>query len=377
MPESRTQRPTRAPTPAPTSKPASKPAPAAKSAPTNSTPPALSATRNLASNILLGFEVLAFVIGAAQFLAASEAITHTSAAIAAMILLALAASALRLVPQLRRRIGLRTWLEVLALLIAVVTLAIATGGIHSPVLALLLLPLTGAAIALDKWGYAAIAVLAGCAAVLLGMATPDVSIESSTFVVWLIGTSAPALIATTAIAVLVEQMQGAERYIQDISSTDRLTGLLNQRAFEVALAREHRNAERSGRPFCVLMIDVENVKQLNETLGHEAGNKLLIAVAAAVARSIRASDVAARFGGDEFVVLLADTDLSVGATVGSRIRSHVYAGTVSVANRLLRANVHLGLACYPKDKHTIKELLVLADQRMRQDREQNKLPASQ
>jgi len=343
---------------------------------TTQTPFAMSATRSLATNILLGFEVLAFVIGAAQFTVASDAIANKVAAIAALVLLALAASALRLVPQLKRRIGLRTLLEVLALLVAVVTLAIATGGIHSPVLALLLLPLTGGAIALDKWGYAGIAVLAGCAAVMLGITTPNVSIESSTFIIWLIGTSAPALIATTAIAVLIEQMQGAERYIQDISSTDRLTGLLNQRAFETVLVREHRNAERSGRPFCVLMIDVENVKQLNESLGHEAGNKLLIAVAAAIARSIRASDVAARFGGDEFAVLLTDTDLSVGATVGSRVRSHVYAGTVSVANRLLRANVHLGLACFPKDKHTIKELLVLAEQRMRQDREQNKPPAT-
>lgn len=357
---------------------AAKPAPAATQRPNPATAPspfAQNATRALASNILLGFEVLAFVIGAAQFIVAGDAITNRAAAIAGLILLALAASALRFVPQLKRRIGLRALLEVLALLIAIVVLAGATGGIHSPVLALLLLPLTGAAIALDKWRYAGVAVLAGGAAVLLGAATPDVSIESSTFVVWLIGNAAPALIATTAIAVLVEQMQGAERYIQDISSTDRLTGLLNQRAFEAVLAREHRNAERTGRPYCVLMIDVENVKQLNESLGHDAGNKLLIAVAAAIARSIRASDVAARFGGDEFAVLLTDTDLSVGATVGSRVRSHVYAGTVSVANRLIRANIHLGLACFPKDKHTIKELLLLADQRMRQDREQNKPPA--
>ena len=182
----------------------------------------------------------------------------------------------------------------------------------------------------------------------------------------------PAVIATTAIAVLVEQMQGAERYIQDLSATDRLTGLLNRRAFEEVLTREHRKAERFGRPYCLLIIDVDNIKQINETLGSDAGNKLIMAVAAAISRSIRASDVAARFGGDEFAVLLTDTDLPIATTVGQRIRSHVYAGTISVANRMIRANVHLGLAGFPKDKRPFKELLVLADQRMQHDRELNR-----
>jgi diguanylate cyclase (GGDEF)-like protein len=117
------------------------------------------------------------------------------------------------------------------------------------------------------------------------------------------------------------------------------------------------------------MIDVENIKQTNETLGHDAGNKLITAVAAAISRSIRATDVAARFGGDEFVVLLTDTDLPIATTVGQRIRSHVYAGTISVANRMIRANVHLGLAGFPKEKRNYKELLMLADQRMQHDRE--------
>jgi diguanylate cyclase (GGDEF)-like protein len=167
----------------------------------------------------------------------------------------------------------------------------------------------------------------------------------------------------------MEQMQGAERYIQDISSTDRLTGLLNHRAFEEILGREHRKAERDGNPYCILMIDVENVGQLNESLGHDAGNQLLIAVAAAIARSIRATDIAARFGGDEFAVLLTNTDHLVGASVAQRIRSHVYAGTISVANRMIRANVHLGSASFPKDKRTSKDVLILADQRMQADRE--------
>jgi diguanylate cyclase (GGDEF)-like protein len=151
--------------------------------------------------------------------------------------------------------------------------------------------------------------------------------------------------------------------------------LLNRRAFEEIITREHRKSERNGKPYCVLIIDVENIKQLNETLGTTAGNQLLIAVAAAISRSIRASDIAARYGGDEFAVLLIDTDLPIATTIGQRIRSHVYSGTISMANRMIRANVHLGLAGFPKDKNHFKDLLMLADQRMQQDRELHRTAA--
>jgi two-component system cell cycle response regulator len=182
----------------------------------------------------------------------------------------------------------------------------------------------------------------------------------------------PMIIATTAIAILIEQMQGAEQYIQDLSTTDPLTGLLNQRTFDEVMLREHRKAERNGRPYCLCVVDVDNIKQLNETLGRDAGDKVLSAVGAAITRSIRASDVAARLGGDEFVLLLTDTDVPIGSAIAARVRSHVYAGTVSVANRMLRANVHLGLAGFPKDRREPKELLVLAHQRMQHDKEVNR-----
>jgi diguanylate cyclase (GGDEF)-like protein len=343
--------------------------PIADAAPAAALPPGWTPSRSLAASILLWFELLALVIGAAQFVVASEAILHRVAAISSLALLLFLAVLVRVIPRFRKHIVQRCAWETLALLGMATGFVYATGGVHSPVLALFLLPLTSAAIALGRVGYAMVALLVAGAAIGLGITTPGIAVESSSFAVWLIGTLVPAVIATTAIAVLIEQMQGAERYIQDLSATDRLTGLLNHRAFDELLTREHRKAERQGRPYCVLMIDVENIKQTNETLGHDAGNKLITAVAAAISRSIRATDVAARFGGDEFVVLLTDTDLPIATTVGQRIRSHVYAGTISVANRMIRANVHLGLAGFPKEKRNYKELLMLADQRMQHDRE--------
>jgi len=338
-------------------------------------PPGWTASRSLATSILLWFELLALVIGAAQFAVAYEAITHRLVAIVALAGLLIIAVLVRVVPHFKKHIVQRCAWDTFALLTMAAALSYATGGVRSPVLALFLLPLTGAAIALGRAGYAVVAFLVASAAIALGVTTPGISAESSSFAVWLIGTLVPVVIATTAIAVLVEQMQGAERYIQDLSATDRLTGLLNRRAFEEILMREQRKADRHGKAYCLLIIDLDNIKQLNETLGHDAGNQLLIAVAAAISRSIRASDVAARFGGDEFAVLLTDTDIPIATTVGQRIRSHVYAGTISVANRMIRANVHLGLAGFPKDKRHYKELLVLADQRMQHDRESHRQTA--
>src|SRR5690606_4082785 len=98
------------------------------------------------------------------------------------------------------------------------------------------------------------------------------------------------------------------------------------------------------------------------------GSEVLVAVAAAIRRSIRATDIAARLGGDEFVVLLAEADATTGAAVAQRIRNNIYAGTVSVANRMIRANASLGTASFPEDHLYPKELMILAEQRMHQDR---------
>jgi len=327
------------------------------------------AQRPTALGILFWFDLLALAIGVAHVVSAGA-----ERIVTVMVFAVLCATsvAVRILPSVKRRLRTRCILEIAALLAFALGMTWATGGVQSPLLALLLLPLTAAAIALSRALYGCVAVCVAIGVLALAAWTPDVQIASPEYIVWMISAVLPMIIATTAIAVLIEQMQGAEQYIQDLSTNDALTGLLNQRAFDDVFLREHRKAERNGRPYCLLVVDVENVKQLNETVGRDAGDKVLAAVGAAIARSIRASDVAARLGGDEFVVLLADTDLPIGTAVAARVRSHVYAGTVSVGNRMVRANVHLGLAGYPKDRREAKEMLLLAHQRMQHDKEVNR-----
>ena len=322
----------------------------------------------LATHTLPWFALLAAAVGAAPFAGAPETLTYPRLAGAALAGLLFETAITRLLPVFQVRSGLRVLADIVALLIFAILICAATGGFDSHLLALFLLPLTASAIALSRFGFTLAAILVSLSYVLLGGLTPSVVLGSSAFVIQLIGSLVPKLIATTAISILMNQMQVAERQIRDLSSSDALTGLMNLRAFEQLLIQHHEKSERSERAYSLTVVDVDNLPQLSESHGHAAGNQVLQAVADAVKRSIRNADTAARLGGNEIAVLLQDADSDTAGTVAQRIRNNVYAGTVSVANRLLRANVSIGTASFPKDRLNAKDLLNQAVQRMQKDR---------
>lgn len=330
----------------------------------------------LATRSLPGFTLLALAVGMTPFAVAAEELTHPSLLLAALFGLALIGVVLRILPIFRTATRWRWVAEITALLLYVVLLSAASGGLHSNFLTLFLLPLTAAALALPSLAYAAAAAVVVFAYIFLGLVTPDVDIASSTFVILLIGRLSPVLVATAAIAVLMSHMQIAERQIRDLSASDALTGLYNARAFDQQLSGEHRKAERMGRPYSVAIVDLDNLTQVTESAGADAGNQMILAVSTAIQRSIRATDIAARLGGNEFAVLLLQADPTTAATIGQRIRNHVYAGTISVGNRLLRANVSLGIASFPRDHLSMKDVLIAAEQRMQQDRQARATPAA-
>jgi diguanylate cyclase (GGDEF)-like protein len=110
------------------------------------------------------------------------------------------------------------------------------------------------------------------------------------------------------------------------SRIDALTGLANRRGLEERLQEEIARAIRYGHPFSMLMIDLDDFKVVNDRFGHAAGDRALESVAAVIQESIRTIDIASRFGGEEFVVLLPETALSGAAVVAERIQSGVVAG---------------------------------------------------
>jgi diguanylate cyclase (GGDEF)-like protein len=149
--------------------------------------------------------------------------------------------------------------------------------------------------------------------------------------------------------------QAVER-IHDIAIRDELTGAYNRRFLMEALAREQARAARLGGSFSVCILDVDHFKRVNDTLGHAAGDGVLRTVAAVVAGGLRAMDMFGRFGGEEFLVVLPDTDRAGALLVAERIRAAIEAET--------RVTVTIGVAQYAKDD--ISPVLARADQALYQ-----------
>ncbi|MGN6389696.1 MAG: diguanylate cyclase, partial [Burkholderiaceae bacterium] len=127
---------------------------------------------------------------------------------------------------------------------------------------------------------------------------------------------------------LEEQKRALEesvQHLEELSATDELTGLKNRRAFDHILESEWAFSSRYETPLSLLALDLDHFKQVNDTLGHPAGDKLLRDVAHVLKRNDRANDTAARIGGEEFVVVLPNTDMQGAAILAERIRREVEA----------------------------------------------------
>lgn len=115
------------------------------------------------------------------------------------------------------------------------------------------------------------------------------------------------------------QLEEAVRQLKDMAATDPLTGLHNRRSFAMALSRCFAEARRYGHDLACVMIDLDNFKQINDTLGHQAGDDLLQLTGRILENQCRRSDVAGRFGGDEFVLLLPQADEGTAKQVAQRV----------------------------------------------------------
>jgi diguanylate cyclase (GGDEF)-like protein len=113
----------------------------------------------------------------------------------------------------------------------------------------------------------------------------------------------------------------AERRMESMALTDPLTGLLNRRSMEQRLREAAHGFQRTGRPFSVVMADVDRFKRINDLHGHAAGDRVLRAVAGLFGERLRGGDAVARWGGEEFLLLLPETDLSTAGEVANRLRA--------------------------------------------------------
>jgi diguanylate cyclase (GGDEF)-like protein len=147
-----------------------------------------------------------------------------------------------------------------------------------------------------------------------------------------------------------------------LSVTDDLTHLYNSRYLNMVLRKEIKRASRSGRPLSLLFLDLDGFKQVNDTHGHLAGSKALVEAAAIIRGSARETDVTARFGGDEFSVVLPDTGREGAVSVAERIRDRIGACQFLASDGLsIHLTASIGVATLPDVAASAEELIRAAD----------------
>jgi diguanylate cyclase (GGDEF)-like protein len=258
----------------------------------------------------------------------------------------------------------RRWLEAVASVAFVAILVGLTGGLRSPFFPGFFLVVGGASLSLEEAAPLLLALLAAGGYAVVGIAVAPLDQVDASTLVWL-GFNVATLVLLAYLASVVgrEQRQAREAAIR-LSRFDPLTGLYNRNYFFSVMDRELHRAARSGNSFAVLMLDLDDLKPVNDTFGHLQGDDLLRSVTALVQRDVRITDVAARYGGDEFVVLLPDTDARGAMVVAEKLRSDVAGLHVAVGSRTIRVTSSIGLVSYPDDGSTIDGLINAVDAAM-------------
>jgi diguanylate cyclase (GGDEF)-like protein len=145
-----------------------------------------------------------------------------------------------------------------------------------------------------------------------------------------------------------EELQHANEVLAQLSITDGLTKLHNHRYFQDHLTREIKRVSRTGAPLAMILLDIDDFKQLNDTHGHAAGDEVLVSLAAIMNDSARESDLIARYGGEEFVILLPNTDLAGAVHLAEKVRMAVESTRLIIGSSFRPTNVtvSVGVALY-------------------------------
>jgi diguanylate cyclase (GGDEF)-like protein len=154
--------------------------------------------------------------------------------------------------------------------------------------------------------------------------------------------------------------------LRNLAYHDSLTGLYNHRYFYEQLNHEVERAQRYGRPVSVILLDLDHFKHVNDTYGHLMGDKLLALVGQIIKDQVRASDIPARYGGDEFAIILPDTPRSAAEATAEKLAGAVATGRTSAGalSENLPLSTSCGVACCPDDARSVSELLQAADDRV-------------
>jgi diguanylate cyclase (GGDEF)-like protein len=156
-----------------------------------------------------------------------------------------------------------------------------------------------------------------------------------------------------------------EKKLEKISNTDPLTGLYNRRKLKTKLLKEFYKVSRHSNPLSLLFFDIDHFKKINDAYGHENGDIVLVNLAKSLKKSIRETDNAYRYGGEEFIVVMEDTLLKDAKEFAERFRSLIESTIITLnTNEKINITISIGVAAVNSNIQSAEELIALADSRM-------------
>lgn len=240
-------------------------------------------------------------------------------------------------------------------------LVLFTGREASPFYFVFPLIVGGAALVVSPRVTLVLAAIGSLGYVLALTVSHDGPLTPNTLAIVGINLTALVLLAYVAMVIAREQRRARDAAIR-LSTVDPLTGLFNRTFFFAAIEREIARSARSGRGFCLVMMDLDELKAINDKYGHFMGDRVLSGVGDVVRDGVRRIDIAARYGGDEFVVLLPETEATGAYVLAEKIR--LGAADLKMPGTEVRTSLSVGVVSFPDDGRTADELMISADRAM-------------
>jgi diguanylate cyclase (GGDEF)-like protein len=240
-----------------------------------------------------------------------------------------------------------------------------TGRLESPLLNTYLLVIITSALALGKvTTLLELALIAACIIMLGEGETRD--IFTLKYAAGMFAQFAPFVLVAYITTMFASDIRYGLNQVKLMAETDELTKALNRRGFAIIADRLFGQAVRYKRPISLLSLDCDNLKQVNDAIGHKAGDALLVGLVKCIQGHLRHTDILVRHGGDEFVVLLPETPIKGAIDAAEKIRNAIAENSLAIDGQLVKTTVSVGVSSYPDDGSTLDLMLAHADRNMYQ-----------
>jgi len=260
----------------------------------------------------------------------------------------------------RRYSAFKTFIDLMVFLAFIVAVCWYTGKMTSPFMSLIYLILMASALTQGKRVTYFMAGLAISSYIFLA----SVELRELNYYLTHVLEIFPFMLIAHLGAMLAGESEAAHREVERLSLTDDVTGLNNMRNFFLLADAQEKLARRYIRPFAICMIDADNLKKVNDRHGHFAGTMLIQQVAGMITRNIRNSDISARYGGDEFVIMFNETSKQDAISAVERIVSSMAASPFDFEGASITTTLSAGLAGYPEDGEDVRTIMANADEAM-------------